>query len=153
LHQHRGDGTATAIELRLDDRAFRGPVRIGAELQDFRLKLQAFEQGLEPFARFRRYLKLEGVATHGLDHDLVAEQLGANTLRVGVRLVDLVDRHDQRHLRGLRVRNRLDRLRHDAVIGRHHEHHDVRHLGATGTHRREGRVAGGVDESDLAAER
>ena len=81
------------------------------------------------------------------------EQLGANPLRVGVGLVDLVDRHDQRHAGRLRVVDRLDGLRHDAVIGRHHQHDDIRHLGAAGAHGREGRVAGRIDEGDLAAER
>ena len=43
------------------------------------------------------------------------------------------------------------RLRHDAVVGRHHQHHDVRHLGAAGAHGGERLVAGRVDEGHLAA--
>ena len=42
-------------------------------------------------------------------------------------------------------------LRHDAVIGRHHQHDDVRHLGAPGAHGRESLVAGRVQERDFAA--
>ena len=81
------------------------------------------------------------------------QQLGADPLRVGVGLVDLVDGDDQRNLGGLGVRDGFHGLRHDAVIGRHHQHDDIRHLGAAGAHGGEGRVAGGVDEGDLAAER
>ena len=47
--------------------------------------------------------------------------------------------------------DRLDRLRHDAVIGRDHQHHDVGDLGAARPHRGERGVAGGVDEGDLLA--
>ena len=41
-------------------------------------------------------------------------------------------------------------LRHDAVVGRHHQHGDVGDLRAAGTHRRERLVAGRVDERDVA---
>ena len=47
----------------------------------------------------------------------------------------------------------LDRLRHDAVVGRDHEHDDVRHLGAAGAHGGERLVAGRIDEGDLVAQR
>ena len=47
--------------------------------------------------------------------------------------------------------DRLDRLRHDAVVGRDHQDHEVGHLGAARAHRGEGGVAGRIDEGDLAA--
>ena len=74
-------------------------------------------------------------------------------LRIGVVLVDLVERHDDRHVGRLGVVDRLDRLRHDAVVGGDHQHDDVGDLGATGTHLGERGVAGGVDERDLADRR
>ena len=45
----------------------------------------------------------------------------------------------------------LDGLRHDAVVGRHHQDHDVGDVGAAGAHGREGGVAGGVEEGDALA--
>ena len=68
-------------------------------------------------------------------------------------LVDLVDGDDHRHLRRLGVIDRLDRLRHHAVVGGDHQHDDVGDLGAAGAHRREGGVARRVDEGDLAVRR
>ena len=47
--------------------------------------------------------------------------------------------------------DRLLRLRHEAVIGRHHEHGAVGHIGPTGPHLREGFVAGSIDERNRAA--
>ena len=63
-------------------------------------------------------------------------QLGEHPLRIGVVLVDLVDRDDDRHIGRLGVVDRLDRLGHDAVVGGDDEHHDVGRLGAAGTHLR-----------------
>ena len=45
----------------------------------------------------------------------------------------------------------LDGLRHDAVVGGHHQHDDVGDLGAAGAHGRERLVARRVDERDLLA--
>ena len=79
------------------------------------------------------------------------QQFGANLLRVGFVLVDLVDRHDDRNTGRLGVVDRFDRLRHHAVVGRNHQDRDVGRLGATGTHGGKGGVAGRVDEGDLVA--
>ena len=49
-------------------------------------------------------------------------------------------------LGGLGVIDRLDGLRHDPIICRHHEHHDIRDLGAACPHGRERGMAGRVDE-------
>ena len=79
----------------------------------------------------------------------MAEQIGAHALGIGVRLIDLVDGHDEGHLGGLRVSDGLHRLRHDAVIGRHHENDDVSHFGAAGAHGGERLMAWRIDEGDL----
>ena len=78
--------------------------------------------------------------------ELLLDALG---LRVG--LVDLVDGHDDGHAGGSGVIDGFEGLRHDAVVGRHHQDHDVGDLGAAGAHARERFVAGRVDEDDLAA--
>jgi hypothetical protein len=45
----------------------------------------------------------------------------------------------------------FDRLRHHAVIGRHHQNRDIGRLGAAGTHGGERLVARSVEEGDLVA--
>jgi len=47
------------------------------------------------------------------------------------------------------VRDRLARLRHDAVVRGNHEHRNVGHLCPTGPHGRERFVARRVEEGDL----
>ena len=91
------------------------------------------------------------VAAPLLGHDRVVGELLAHAVEVRVVLVDLVDRHDDRHAGRLRVVDGLDRLRHDAVVGGHHEDDDVGDVRAAGTHGGERLVARGVDERDLAA--
>ena len=78
-------------------------------------------------------------------------QLGLDAVGVGVGLVDLVERDDDRHLRRAGVVDRLERLGHDAVVGRDHDDRDVGDLGAAGAHRGERLVARGVEEDDAAA--
>jgi len=46
--------------------------------------------------------------------------------------------------------DRFNGLRHHAVVGSHHQDHDVSGLGTAGTHGGKSRVARGVEESDHA---
>ena len=79
------------------------------------------------------------------------QQFGLDPGGIGVALVDLVDRDDHRHLRRLGVGDGFHRLGHDAVIGGHHQNDQIGDLGAAGAHRREGGMAGRIQESDLLA--
>ena len=101
----------------------------------------------------RRNADEQRLAAPLLGDQLVLRELPANAIEIAAGLVDLVDRDDDRHLRRFRVLNGFDRLRHDAVVGRHDEHDDVRDLGAARAHGREGRVARRVEERDAALRR
>ena len=74
----------------------------------------------------------------------------ANPVRHRFGLIHFVDGNHHGHFRGAGVVDGLKRLRHHTVIGGHHQHHDVRHLGAARPHQRKGLVAGRVEEDDLA---
>ena len=88
------------------------------------------------------------VAAVLLGDQAVLGQLTAHLGRVGVFLVDLVDRHHDRDAGRLGVVERLDGLRHHAVVGRDDEDRDVGDLRTTSTHGGERLVARGVDEGD-----
>ena len=148
LHQDRRHGSAAAIEPRLDDRALRAAVGVGHEIEQFGLQRDRLEQPVEIGALGRRHFNREGIAAKRLDLHVVLQELLHHPLGIGFGLVDLVDGDDDWSLRRLGVANRLDRLRHDAVIRSHHQHDDVGHLRSSRAHRGEGRVAGGVDEGD-----
>ena len=77
------------------------------------------------------------------------QELLADLLRLGVRLIDLVDRDDHRDAGRLGVVDRLDRLGTQSVVGGHHQDDDVGDVGSAGAHLRECLVAWGVEEGDL----
>src|SRR3954449_5087641 len=149
LDQHCGDGATALVQLALDDHTLRVLLGVGAQVQrgvggqqDRRGEL------VEALTGGRGDVDEHRVAAVLLGHQPVLGELLTDLGGVGPLLVDLVDRDHDRHLGGLGVVERLDRLRHDAVVGRHDQHDDVGDLRASGTHRGERLVTRGVDEGD-----
>ena len=91
------------------------------------------------------------VAAVLLDDDPRFGELGLHPVGVRIRLVDLVEGDDDRHLGRLGMADRLERLGHDAVIGRDDHDRDVRDPCTAGSHGRECLVAGRVQEHDPLA--
>ena len=69
-----------------------------------------------------------------LGHQLLFGELLAHSCRVGVLAVDLRDRDDDRNLGRARVADRLEGLRHHAVVGRD-AHQEKVNTRRTGHHR------------------
>src|SRR5918999_5062785 len=93
------------------------------------------------------YGRKHRVATPILGNQAVLRKSPLDSLQVRIGFVDLVDRHKDRHLGGAGMIDGLDSLRHDAVVRRNDEHHDIGYFGASRAHRRERFVAGGIQES------
>ena len=70
---------------------------------------------------------------------------------IDARQIDLVQRHDDRHIRRPSMADGFFGLRHDAVVGRDDQHGDVGDIRAAGPHFGERFVARRIDERDLAA--
>ncbi len=136
LHEHGGDGAAALVELGFDHGAFGGAIGIGLEIEHFGLQENRFFQLVEIGALGGGDFDGEGFAAQIFDLDFVLQQFGLDARRIGVGLVDLVDRDDDRNARRLGMADRFDGLRHDAVIGRHHQHHDVGDFRAARAHLR-----------------
>ncbi len=64
-------------------------------------------------------------------------------------MVHFVDRDQNRDFGGLRVAQRFERLRHDAIVRGDDEHDDIRDVRAARAHGTERRVAGRVEKGDL----
>ena len=150
-HQHGGDSATALVELRLDHIAFGGAIGVGGQFHQLGLEQDLLDQLVQPGLLERGYLHVLHVAAHILDHDFMFEQALTHLLRVGFGLVALVDSHDHRHAGRLGMIDRLDRLRHQPVVGRHHQNDDVRHIGAARAHFRERLVAGRIEESERVA--
>ena len=145
------DRAAVLVELGLDDRADRRPLRVGLELLEVGDEQDHLDQLVEPDAGPRRDGHERRVAAVLLDDDAGLGQLGLDPVGVGVGLVDLVEGDDDRHLGRLGVADRLERLGHDAVVGRDDDDRDVGDLRAAGPHRGERLVARRVEEDDALA--
>ena len=96
----------------------------------------------------RRHLDDDRVAAPLLGHELLLGELLAHAVGSAFSRSILVTADDDRHLGRLGVADRLDRLRHHAVVGRDHEDRDVGGLRAAGAHGGERLVTRRVDERD-----
>ena len=76
------------------------------------------------------------------------EKLAVNLVDVHPDNVHLVEGHHNGHLGGFGVVDRLNGLRHDAVISGDHQHHDIGHLCPAGAHGSEGFVTRRIQECD-----
>ena len=153
LDQDGDDRAAAGVELGLDHGARAGRVGVGPELLELGDQQDHVEQVVEALVGLGRDVAEDGVAAPLLGRDALLGELGADPFGVGALLVDLVDGDQHRHVGGAGVVDRLFGLRHDAVVGGDDDHRDVGDLGAAGAHRREGGVAGGVEEGDRLARR
>jgi hypothetical protein len=125
--------------------------RLGLALSSWsRDQQDHLDQLVEPDASARRDGHERRVATVLLDDDAGLGQLGLDPVGVRVGLVDLVEGDDDRDLGRLRVADRLERLGHDAVVGRDDDDRDVGHLRAR-PHGGERLVARRVEEDDALA--
>ena len=148
LDQHGGDRAAPAVELRLDNRAARGPRRIRLQLHHVGLQQDHLEQLVDSLAGARRDRHRDRVAAVVFGHQPDLRQALLDVVEIRVGQIDLVDRDDYRNVGGARVIDRFLRLRHHAFVRGDHQHDDVGDLGAARAHRSERLVAGSIDERD-----
>ena len=148
-HQHSGQWPLALVQLGLDHGRLGSAIGVGAQFEQFGLQQDLFDQRVEAGAGLGRHFDILHITRHLFDEDFVFQQALADLLRIGFGLVCLGDRHDHRHTGRLGVVDGFDRLRHDAVIGRHHQHHDVGDIGAAHAHFGKGFVARRVEEGDV----
>jgi len=125
LDEHGGDRAAAALDVGVHDRPDRVAVGVRLEVLDLGRQDDGREQVVEVLAGAGGDVDALVLAAVVDGDDALLGELGVDAVDIGVVLVDLVDRHDDRHLGGLRVLDRLDRLRHHAVVGGDHQDHDV----------------------------
>ncbi len=152
LDQHGRHHAPALGERGLQAGALGRPVRVGLELVQFGDGLERQEQLGDALAGRRRGLDDLDVPTPLDRVEALLRQLAVDLAEIGgivdVGQVDLVERHDDRHLGRLGVGDRLHGLGHDAVVGGNDQHDDVGDIGTAGAHRGECLVAGRIDECD-----
>ena len=124
----------------------RCAVGISLQLEDVRGEDDGGQQVFDALVGARADVHALVLAAVVARHDPLLGELLMHAIDIGVVLVDLVDGDDDRHLGDPRVLDRLNGLRHDAIIRGDHEHDLVSDLGATSAHCGECFVARRVDE-------
>ncbi len=127
----------------------RRSLGVGLELLHLGHKKDHIHEFVQIQALFRGHLHHDGLATPGLGDQPLVRQLLLDQIGVGIGKVHLVDGHHDGHLGRLGVADGLQRLGHDPVVGRDHDHGDIGGLRSPGAHGREGFVARSVEEGDL----
>ena len=150
LHQNRCHRTTAFIETRFNHDTFGGCILDCFQFEYFGLQQNRVEQIIDALPRLGRHRNKHYVSTVFFRQHVFRHQLLLDAIRIGLRLVDLVHRHNDRHICRLRVRNRFFGLRHHAVIGCDNENDNVGDLGAARAHRRERLVTWRIEESNHA---
>ena len=148
-NQNRRHRATAFIKLRFDYGCFCFAIRARFQLKHFCLKVDGFQQVIKASALSCGDLYILHIARQFLNNHFMFKQAIADIVRIGLWLIHLVDRHNHRHASGLGVVNRFDRLRHNAIICCHNQHHNIRHIRAALTHFGECGVARRIKEGDL----
>src|SRR6185312_2474847 len=151
LYQHSGDGAAATVQLGLQHHALRRTVGVGLELLQVSNQTDHFHQQIEVGLLLGGNVHKNSGAAPIFRHQTAVGELLLHPVRQCVRLVNLIDSHDDGHFRGTSVINGFEGLRHHAVIRRHYQHNNVGGLGAAGTHAGKRFVAGSIQKHNLAS--
>ena len=117
LNDHRGHGSLTAIELGFEHGARGQPIRVGLELAQIRNEQHHLQKLIDVLALDRGDVDEDRVAAPLLRHQAAIGELLLDPVGLRIGLVNLVDGDDHRHLGRFGVVDRLERLRHHAVVG------------------------------------
>ena len=151
LDQQGRDRAAALIQPCFDDGALGEPVGVGFQFLHLGDQQDVFQQVVDPLAGQGRDGDADDIAAPFFRDEAVFGQLLLDPVGVGVGFIHLVDGDDDLDVRRFGVVDRLDRLGHDAVVGRDDQDGDVGDGGAAGAHRGEGLMAGGIEEGDRGA--
>src|SRR5208337_1698686 len=149
LNQDCGNRPPALVQLGLDDSAPGHLVRVGLEFKQFGLEEHHFEQFLDPNPLFGRYFNHCGVSTPFFRNESLLGEFTLDSFYVGVGLVDFVYGHNNRYLCGFGVIYGLDRLLHDAVIGRYHQDDCIGNFGAPCAHGCKSLMARSIQKYDI----
>ncbi len=152
LHNDGRSRSAPGFHLRFDDRPARRGRGRGLQFHYLRLQRHHLQQVVDAGSLRRGNFADDRVAAPVFWAQFAFLQLLFHPIDVRPGNIDLVDRDHDFHMLGrLRMIDRLDSLRHQAVIRGHYQHHDIGHVRPTSAHRGEGRVTRRVEKSNTRA--
>ena len=151
LYQKGCNRTAALIQLCLDNSTVCLTVRVCLEVSHFSGQQYHFEQVVDALTELCGDVADDGLTAPLLRYQFVLGELLEHTIRVCTLLVDLIYGNDDRHVCCLGVVDRLDGLRHNAVIGCYDQNGDIGYLRTACTHGGKRSVTRGIEEGDRLA--
>ena len=134
LYQSRNHRPAAFFHLGLNNRTFGITVGVGLQIKHFRLQQNRINQLVDIDAFFGGNFGTKTFAAHFLNPDSMLQQSRFNLHRIRPRQINFINSNHYRNFGRLSMADGLNRLRHDTVIGRNNQNHNIRNFGATGTH-------------------
>ena len=152
LHNYGGGRPSAGFHLCFDDGAARSGRRRSFQFHHLGLQRHHLEQVIDSSALGCRDGTNNRFSSPIFRSKTALLQLFLHAIEVRTRKIHLVDGHHDLHMRrGLGVIDRFDGLRHEAVVGRNHQHNDVGDIRATRAHCGERGVPRRIDKRNLVA--
>ncbi|CDA60994.1 conserved domain protein [Clostridium sp. CAG:169] len=151
LHQDGSDRTSALIEFCFDDSTLCQTVRVCFQLFYLSHQQDVFQQVLNAHLGLCRNRNTDDVAAPFLRYQLVLGQLLHNLIRVCSRFIHFVDSNDDRNASRFCVVDRLNGLRHDAVVGSYNQHCNIGDVRTARTHSGKRLMSRGIQEGDWLA--
>ena len=151
LNQNGRNGSASLIQLRLDDKSSRTALRVCLELKNIRCQQDCLQKVLNAFAGLRGHRYKLRASAPVCGDQFIFRQLLLYALNVCRGLINLVHSDNDLDACSLCMVDCLDRLRHHAVIRSDNKDRNIRRVRTTHTHCRERLVSGRIQEGDPSA--
>ena len=151
MYQEGGNRTAAFVQTCLNDDTFGWCIDGGGQFQYLGFEQDGFEQCVDIDAFFGGNVDKLYIAAPFVRHDFMCGQLLADALWIGGFFIDFVDGNHHRYTCGFSMGNRLDGLRHHAVIGGNHKNHDVGCFRTARTHGGKRFMTRSIQEGNHAA--
>ena len=151
LYQNGCHGTAALIQLCLDHKTSCASVGICLQLQDISGQQDRLQQILNALARLCRHGNKLRISAPVSCNQLILGQLLLYALNVCGGLINLIHGNNDLDAGCLCMVNRLNGLRHYAVVRCHHKDCNIRSVRAAHTHGGEGFMSGRIQEGDVTA--
>ena len=148
IDEDRGDRAKLLIEMRLDDRGNCPTIWIGLEFEHLCLEQYHIEEVLDTETGMSGYRDDSDCPSPLFRLETLFCELPTDKVEIGTRLIHLVHRNDHGNFSSFRVIDRLDRLWLHPFIGGDDDDRNIRELGSTGSHDREGFMTRSVEKCD-----
>ena len=151
LYKEVGYRALALVQLCLEHKTSRQTVRICLQLEDISRQQDGIQQVVDTLTGLGGNLDHLCLAAPVRGNEAVLCQLLLYSVRICAGFIDLVDSNYDLDIGCLRMVDRLDGLRHNAIIRCYNEYGDIRGIRTTHTHGRESFMTGRIEECDTAA--